>query len=168
MRFKDFLITLLTSTIVSLIIIWTLINAGIIPTHQQHPQLYIKQQHHSGTLFSVFNETSKIYEANIVRLPIENVSDKSTLRLLHISLEANVTNYDPYRKVTIDSFQLKDQLTETTIAEKDWDFKPISYKFLAIDISVSPLHSYYVSMAISGTYGFTLKYDLTIVQELIT
>lgn len=167
MRFKDFLITLLISTTTSLIVIWALINAGVIPTRQQYPQLYIKQSH-SGTLVGVFNETSKMYEANIDRLPIENVSDKATLRLLHISLEANVTNYDPYGKVTINSFQLKDQHAETTIAEKGWDFKPISYKFLAIDISVSPLHSYYISMNITGTYEFTLKYDLTIVQELIT
>lgn len=163
MRFKDFLITIIISTITSLIIIWTLINAGIIQT-QHHSFL---KQNYTGTLTGVLNETSKIYGANIERLSIENASEKTAIRLLHISLEANVTNYDPNKETAIDSFQLKNQHTEEIIAEKTSDFK-LSYNFLTIDASVSPFHTYYISLRISGDYNFTLTYRLVIIQELFT
>jgi len=167
MRFKDFLITIIISTITSLIIIWTLINAGIIQT-QQYPQLYIKQQYYSGTLAGAFNETSKEHVAYIEKIPIENVSDTTIVRLLHISLEANITNYDPNGEVNIEYFRLRDQNLQIDISEKSLSFAPKSYVSFGIDRSVFPVHAYYISLKTAGTYNFMLTYNLTIIQEIFT
>lgn len=167
MRFKDFLITLLISTITSLIIIWTLINAGIIPTRQQYPQLHLKQQH-SGMLISTFNETSKKYEAYVDNFPIEDVSQKVTMRLLHISLETNVTNYNQSGWVDINSLQLKDRQTQVIVTERYSRFEPSSYIFLTIDVSANPIRSFYISIKAVGIYNFRLAYNLTVVQEIFT
>jgi len=167
MRFKDFLLTIIISTITSLIIIWTLINAGIIQTQQQYPQLYLKQQH-SGTLIGVLNETSKKYEAYVNKLLIENVSNKATVRFLHISLEANVTNYENEEIVEIEYLRLEDQTLQILISEKNFRFLSTSYAILGIDMNANPIHSYYVSLKAKGTYNFTLTYNLTIVQEVLT
>jgi len=168
MRFKDFLITILISTITSLIIIWTLINAGIIPTQQQYPQIYLKKQHYSGTLVGVLNETSKKYEAYVDKLFIENVSNKATIRFLRISLEANVTNYKKEEKVEIEYLQLQDQTLRIVISEKNFGFLSTSYAILGIDMNANPIHAYYVSLKAKGTYNFTLTYNLTVVQEVLT
>ncbi len=167
MRFKDFLITILISTITSLIVIWTLINADIIPTRQQYPQLHLKQTH-SGTLISTFNETSKKYEGYIDNFPIEDVSHKVTVRLLHISFEANVTNYNKSGWVDINSLQLRDQQTQVIVTERSSRFEPSSYIFLTIDVSANPIRSFYVSIKVIGTYNFRLTYNLTIIQEIFT
>lgn len=165
MRFKDFLITILISTITSLIVIWTLINAGIIPTPQQYPKIYLKQTH-LGTLVGLLNQTSKIYEAEIDRISIENVSEKTSLRLLHISLEARVTNFG--REILdINHLKLTDQTLQRVISEKSVRFAS-NYTFLTIDTSVNPVHTYYISLKATGTYNFTLTYNLMIIQEVFT
>jgi len=164
MRFKDFLITLLISTITSLIVIWTLINAGIIPTQREYPQFFIKQTQ-SDTITSVFDETVKSYVILIEKMPIENVSDKTAMRLLHVSLEAKIVNYDVNGSVSLNLW-LMDQPTNRTVAERILIFG-YDYELLAIDIGASPIQVLYVYLKVKGNYNFTLNYNLTIVQEVL-
>jgi len=163
MRFKDFLITILISTITSLIIVWTLINAGIIQT-QHH---YFLKQSHSDTLTGIFNETIKSYVIYIEKIHIENVSEEIAIRFLHISLEARILNYDYHEIVDINYLKLTDQNYQIVISEKSLRFAA-SNAFLTIDTSANPVHAYYISLKVTGTHNFTLTYVLKIIQELVT
>jgi len=88
------------------------------------------------------------------------------MRTLHISLAANVTNYDLNGWINIESFQLKDQTAGIIIDEKTFKFKPSSHTVLSIDTSVSPFNGYYLRLFVTGDYNFTLTYDLIVVQEI--
>jgi len=115
----------------------------------------------------VLNETSKMYEANIERLAIENISDKAITRFLHVSFEANVTNYAVREIVNIKYLRLEDQKLGIVISEKSLSFAPKSYAFLTIDTTINPVHAYCISLKADGTYNFILAYNLTIIQEVL-
>ena len=168
MRFRDFVATVIISTCTCLLVVWALISAGIIQTQQQIPQQQpqIIKQTHTGTLTGVYNETSQKFEAYIEKIPIQNVTDKTTIRLIHISLEVNVTNHDFEGTVDVDYLRLSDQNLQIDIAEKSLELKSISQNFLTLDISVNPPHYYFIYLKATGTSNFTLAYDLNIIQEI--
>ena len=168
MRFRDFVAVVIISTCTSLLVVWALINAGVIQTQQQIPQQQPIKQTHTGTLTGVYNETSQKYEAYIEKIPIENVSNKASIRLLHISFEANIINYNYSGWVDIKALQLKDQQTQIVVTEKDFRFKQTSYGVLNIDTGVNPTRAFYMSLRADGIYNFTLTYNLTIIQEIFT
>lgn len=168
MRFRDFVATVIISTCTCLLVVWALISAGIIQTQQQTPQQQLQpiKQTHTGTLTGIINQTSGEYEAYITKIPIQNVTNTVSVRLLHISLEANITNYDSNGRVEIHSFQLKNQLTKATLVEKNIELLSTSYVFLAIDMGVNPIYACYIHLKATGDYNFMLEYELNIIQEI--
>lgn len=166
MRFRDFVATVIISTCTCLLVVWALIGAGIIQTQQQTPQQQpqIIKQTHTGTLIGTLNQTSGEYEAYITKIPIQNVTNKVSIRILHIYLETKIVNYDQNKMLDISYFRLVDQNLQIIINEKTLHFES-DYAFLTIDISVIPVNVHHLTLKTMGTYNFTLNYNLVIAQE---